>query len=446
MKWDVNRIDAWFRNALVAVSAILMALQFIFGDDNAWLRGSLILAMAGVVGYFTNLLALKMLFQPKQGRILGWEGLVPKNKALIAEQLGESVQTQLLSPDIIMEYINEHQMITRGTERFESWLDAQLQNSTTRIRINARVISLLYEHGPDLMHTAFDFSEARLKAMATNPGTLNLYWPEIRSRLGVYLQKEENRRKAAEQIRKGLMETLPRLAELLDQAINDYLSRGNTMSRVGRQLKQIASIDEKTFRELLEGFVTGDAMESQFIGVADILMQNLQAKIEAPETQTLLEARIGEWFDKASSHAREILLPQWIESLRMYLANPANWQEIDRFLQDALTKGKDKLLEYINSPEGQQTIRNGLEQLVSRLNVSHMVRDQVMKLDTDELEKMILDNTGGNLVVIQTLGGVLGLFVGTIQVNVWFAIPVFAIVGIVGVLGYFNSRKYRRQK
>lgn len=445
MKWDVNKIDLWFRNTLVVVSGVLMALQFTFGTDNKWLNGATILAMAGVVGYFTNLLALKMLFQPKHGSILGWEGLVPKNKPLIAEQLGQSIQTQLLSPDIIMGYINDNQMIARGTERFATWIDTQLQDPATRQRINSRVIALLQERGPDLMRTLFDFSESKIKAMALDPTLISQYWPDIRERLSAYLQNQDNRRQAATQIRKGMLETLPRLAELLDDAVDTYLTRGNTMGKVGMQLKQLASIDETTFLDLLENFVNDEAADAQFIGVADILIKSLQEKLDAPETQAMLESKIEGWVEQSSRYARENLLPRWIDALQLYLADPVHWQDIDRYLINALTSSKDKLLDYINSPDGQVWVKTNIERLVSRLNVSGLVRDQVMKLDTNELEKMILDNTGGNLVVIQTLGGVLGLFVGTIQVNVWFAIPVFTLTGLVWVLAYFNNRKYRNK-
>lgn len=443
MQWDVNKIDLWFRNALVVISGLLMALQFIYGTDNEWLNGAMILAMAGVVGYFTNLLALKMLFQPKHGSVLGWEGLVPKNKPLIAQQLGESIQTQLLSPDIIMGYINDHQMIANGTEKFEQWLDAQLQDPVIRQRINARVIAFLQERGPHLMRTIFDFSETRLKAMALNPTLLNEHWPELRTRLSGYLQDEDNRRKAAAYLRTGLLETLPQLSEQLDEAVNTYLARGNTMGRLGKQLKQMASINKTTFLELLENFVNDEATEKHFLGIADILIENLQGKLDAPETQILLAEKIEGWVEQSSRFARDTLLPRWIEALQEYLADENHWQEIDRYLLTTLTTSKDKLLEYINSIEGQTWVKSNIERLVSRLNVSGLVRDQVMKLDTDELEKMILDNTGGNLVVIQTLGGVLGLFVGTIQVNVWFAIPVFTLTGLVWILAYFNNRRHQ---
>lgn len=446
MQWDVNKIDLWFRNALVLVSGILMALQFMLGTDLAWLNGAMILSMAGVVGYFTNLLALKMLFQPKQGSILGWEGLVPKNKHLIAEQLGQSVQTQLLSPDIIMSYVNERQLISRGTERIEAWLDAQLQDTDTRKRLNARVIALLQERGPDLMRIVFDFSENKIKAMALNPDLVHEYWPPLRAKLSAFLQDENNRLQAAEHIRKGLLESLPHLASVLDDAIETYLARGGAVARVGKQIKQFASFDEHAIREWLEIFVNDDATQIQFVGVADVLIETLQKKLDAPESQALLVSKIEGWVVQSSRYARESLLPGWIEDLQGYLGNEANWLEMDRFLLATLTSAKDKLSDYVNAAEGQALLKSNLERVVSRLNVSRLVQEQVMKLDTDELEKMILDNTGGNLVVIQVLGGVLGLFVGTIQVNVWFAIPVFLITALVWVLAYFNRLQYEKNR
>lgn len=445
MQWDVNKIDLWFRNILTAISVVLMVLQLIIGTDNEWLNGAMILAMAGVVGYYTNLLALKMLFQPKQGSVLGWEGLVPKNKHLIAEQLGQSIQTQLLSPDIIMDYINERQLIARGTERLESWLDTQLQDPATRQQFNARVIAYLQERGPELMRVVFDFSESKIKSMASNPDLVNIYWPPAREKLAFYLRNDDNRRRAADHIRKGLLETLPHLANLLDEAIESYLARGSAMGRVGKQIKQLASIDEHSILEWLEQFASDEATEAQFIGIADILIQNLQQKLDAPETQALLAGKIEGWVEHSSLYARETLLPHWIAALQEYLADESHWQDVDRYLLTLLTTGKEKLLGYINSNEGQTWVKTNLQRLVSRLNVTQLVQEQVMKLDTDELEKMILDNTGGNLVVIQVLGGVLGLFVGTIQVNVWFSIPVFLITGLVWVLAYFNSRRFARK-
>ncbi|HNF25486.1 MAG TPA: DUF445 family protein, partial [Leptospiraceae bacterium] len=119
------------------------------------------------------------------------------------------------------------------------------------------------------------------------------------------------------------------------------------------------------------------------------------------------------------------------------------WKKLDEYSFRAMEWVKDKSLEFANSAEGQEYLKTYIGKFVHQINVTQLVEEQVMKLDTDDLEKMILDNTGGNLVVIQILGGVLGLIAGFIQVNVLFSIPVGALVAVI-VFSYNRNRiKYQ---
>ena len=65
----------------------------------------------GVIGYFTNLIAIKMLFRPhKAKKIFGMNvpftpGVLPRRKAALAKQMGKSVKENLLTGDAIKEQI-----------------------------------------------------------------------------------------------------------------------------------------------------------------------------------------------------------------------------------------------------------------------------------------------------------------------------------------------------
>ncbi|MFW5648669.1 MAG: DUF445 domain-containing protein [Candidatus Alkaliphilus sp. MAG34] len=69
----------------------------------------LILAtIGGIIGWITNLLAIKMLFRPfKPVNVplvnFKIQGLIPKRKAEIAESIGETVETELLSIEEIVD-------------------------------------------------------------------------------------------------------------------------------------------------------------------------------------------------------------------------------------------------------------------------------------------------------------------------------------------------------
>ena len=73
---------------------------------NYWLL--LIPVISAFIGWITNLLAIKMLFHPRQPKkILGltFHGIFPKRQKVFAEKLGKLVSAELLSYDDIQEKI-----------------------------------------------------------------------------------------------------------------------------------------------------------------------------------------------------------------------------------------------------------------------------------------------------------------------------------------------------
>ena len=59
--------------------------------------------LGAVIGYLTNLIAVKMLFRPKKAKYIGklrlpfTPGLIPKRKSALARALGNAVATRLVT-------------------------------------------------------------------------------------------------------------------------------------------------------------------------------------------------------------------------------------------------------------------------------------------------------------------------------------------------------------
>ena len=65
--------------------------------------------IAAVIGWFTNFIAIKMLFHPKEPVNLGilkLQGIFPKRQALLAQKIGDLVANQLFSLDDIKDKFN----------------------------------------------------------------------------------------------------------------------------------------------------------------------------------------------------------------------------------------------------------------------------------------------------------------------------------------------------
>lgn len=438
---DVAALDSWYRRLLVIFSIIAGGLQ-IYYEGNIWINAVFVVLMAGMVGYFTNFLAIKMLFQPKHGKVLGWSGLVPKNKSKIAKSLGESIQSNLLHPDIILAYIYERNLIESGIQKIAKEIDEAIHNDEIRTMLVNKIISMLKERGPEILEVIFDFSEETIKRMASRPEEVQKLWAYTKDKLTGYLNEEANREDIGNQLRVVLLEEMPKLANMLNSGLEEYLRTRNTLGKIGIGVKKIFSFNDEAIRELLERFVKEPETSDQFMKMLDEAMGRLQDRLNSKETQDFITGKISSWLEASGDYARQNLLPTGIERLQSYLDDPNNWEEIEKNFFKAVDWVKRRLLEFMNSDEGKIYLKKNIEKFVHKINVTALVEERVMALDTDDLEKMILDNTGGNLVVIQFLGGVLGMIAGLIQVHIYFAMPVGALVLVTYIAHWRNQKRH----
>lgn len=443
MDIDLVRWDRNFRRGLLSAAVVFGLLDYAYAGGVIWFRAAFVVTVAGLVGYFTNFLAIKMLFQPKQGSVLGWQGLVPKNKEQIARSLAESVQEQLLSPEIILVYIRERRLIETGTESMANWVDANLQDPAVRTRITEVVVELMRDQGPTMLKRSLDYTEEMVKSLARNPRTIELWWQDVRTVLEEFLASQQNRQWLAERASHFLNQEIPRIADWMNRALEGYLKEKRGVGRLGLGLKNVLSFDEEAIRRLLENFASDTEVSDEFMAAMDAIMDELQREMTSPEVQEMIQDRLGAWVERVGETFRNTVLPAIIERTDDYLGDEDNWRRIEEGLINTIQWLKSKGLEVLNSERGRAWIRRVIERVVHRLNVTNLVEQQVRGLDTDELEKMVLDNTGGNLTVIQVLGGCLGLVAGTVQVHIAFAIPIAGMVGIVWVAWRINERRVK---
>ncbi len=82
--------------------------------------------MGALIGYGTNALAVEMLFRPFSPKYIGnWQlpftpGLIPKEQGRIAESLGELIEKELFSPEIVTDALNTPD----ARAAIEAWIDS----------------------------------------------------------------------------------------------------------------------------------------------------------------------------------------------------------------------------------------------------------------------------------------------------------------------------------
>ncbi len=108
-----------------------------------WLKLLILAAIGGIIGWITNILAIKLLFRPFDPiniPIINFkiQGLIPKRKAEIAKSIGETVETELLS--------------------IEEIIDKLIQNNNKEeilLILKEKITEIVAEHLPSIVPSSF---------------------------------------------------------------------------------------------------------------------------------------------------------------------------------------------------------------------------------------------------------------------------------------------------
>ena len=388
--------------------------------------------VGGVIGYFTNDIAIKMLFRPYRalyfaGRRLPFTpGLIPSNQERLAKRISDTIMGSLLTPE-------ELQNLARKllqTERIQAaiyWLldlaltQIQDANQEKAVKIVANILQdLLSQSLPRL-----------LKVMARREDFLEAQINQIFDQVLLELRLTEGQ---ADQLSKWLLEVaLP--PDLVRQAIVDFLTDRN-----------IRVIDE-SFREKTSGTYW---VVANLFGVRNALTR---LRTYCLDERSASNARIAELTLSLGVRSRlqELLqnlslqnLPVYTvrqfrktirDSVRDYLQNKGadllqglsssiDWNNIATLLlnrlrtSDAVTSSLKPVSQEL-ALVLERYLERDLEAIVAQaipiLNIDQVIINRVQATSAQELELAIQGIVKSELQAIVNLGGVLGFVIGLIQ-------------------------------
>lgn len=91
--------------------------------------------ICGLIGWFTNYLAVKMLFHPKEPkRVLGLtiQGVFPKRKSALAANLAEAVERELISSQDVGKLLHDPSFTTLVHQELEAHVDKLLDEGLVK--------------------------------------------------------------------------------------------------------------------------------------------------------------------------------------------------------------------------------------------------------------------------------------------------------------------------
>ncbi|MEN9228354.1 MAG: DUF445 family protein [Gloeomargarita sp. GMQP_bins_120] len=386
--------------------------------------------LGAVIGYFTNDMAIRMLFRPYRAWYIGryrvpfTPGLIPSNQGRLAQRIADTITSSLLTPEELQTIARRLLQIER-TQAAIYWL---LQTALNQVKLDAykaRTAKIL----AGILRDFLGQSLPRLVRILARQE--NFLADQVNQIFDRFLLEFRLSPTQAEQLADWLLATVL-TPDLLRQTLVDFLTE-----------ETIAVIDQD-LREQTTGTYW---VVANLFGVRNGLLRLRQFCIEEPAVanQRLakllnsleLRRRLTEWFQELSLQNLPVvtvhrLRKQLRELVREYLQTdgPAliqnlsyslNWDEIAHLIltrlrnspvmQTSLSLISEELALII-----ERYLEKDLEQLIARvipiLDIDRAIIERVNATSPADLEAGIQGIVRSELQAIVNLGGILGFLVG----------------------------------
>lgn len=364
----------------------------------------LLAGVGAVVGAATNYMAIKMLFRPyKPIYFMRWRlpltpGLIPKRRDVLAIQLGKMVSDYLLTPSTIKKkFLSDN--VRRNVLAFAQ------EKVTAKIFTKDKSLNDWLKLAN--FHNTTAIVEQKIDAVIANQ------FSSIKNVLAT----------------KTIQQLMPTdLAPVLDKKIGEAVDHILDKGVIYFQSPE----GTRTIKNLLDDFLSSKGsfggMIQMFMGDSLSLVEKVQRELirflQAPGTNAMLyRIFFAEWEKlkerKAMDFLSDVNFNTIEESVQTYAKQQLALDErLDQTIHHYWPQGQawvnDELLPKIMdktfiAAEGK------IEDVLQRLNIAEVVREQVDSFPIAKLEELILGIISSELRMITWLGGIIGGIVGIVQ-------------------------------
>lgn len=408
-RWaTINRL--MFNVSLVLIAVFLggsVVLQALGSQWPEWsTRWFWPIALAAVVGYMTNYIAVQMLFLPYRREDSHWlkpitlwiwrQGVVPARKSEIAGAAGEQFASQVLTPERI------------GKELVKV-AEKVLDDPDIRHRIRMLLGPMIRRHLPSMVERLtpeiMDLLTKAAKAGVKKEHVVQF----VEEVLAPWLVTRETRERFVDLIINALRHEAPRIVQMLRDAVEGYSDTSVLRRLAYRFSEAIGLVNWEEIRHSLKQFLASPQARQQ---VYDMLGGLIVSVVEMVRSSpNLQDSVVG-----LTERMRDVFGEKVEEFLRTYLPemgnrladSPAFWNWL---AHEALPEAKPHVIAWLEREGGGQYV-------AEKFDISSRVRDAINELEIEDVHRMVNKVSGNELGAIQVLGFVLGGIAGCLMATV----------------------------
>ncbi len=381
-----------FNTSLVLIAVFLVGRVLLQSLGYQWPEWSTRwfwpIALAAVVGYMTNYIAVQMLFLPYRREDSHWlkpttlwlwqQGVVPARKPEIAGAAGEQLASQVLTPERI------------GKELVKV-AEKVLDDPDIRHRIRMLLGPMIRRHLPSMVEKLTP-EIMDLLTKAVKSGVKKEYVVQfVEEVLAPWLVTRETRECFVDLIINALRNEAPRIVRMLRQAVEQYSDTSLLRRLTCRLSEWIGLVDWEEMRHSLKQFLASPQARQQ---VYDMLGGLIVSVVEMVRSSPNLQDSVV----SLTERMRDVFGEKVEEFLRAYLPemgnrladSPAFWNWL---AHEALPEAKPYVTVWLEREGGGQYV-------AEKFDISSRVRDAINELEIEDVHRMVNKVSGNELGAI----------------------------------------------
>lgn len=367
-----------------------------------WVKILFMVVIGAVIGGFTNLLAIRMLFRPyKPIHILGKQlpftpGLIPKRQDELAKQLGKLVVDHLITPESIQSKVINDDSI----QNMKIFFQAEVKKALSTQKSTAQLLDSF-----GMKNSSFTL-EQRLQTFI----------------LGKYeTWSKENRSKSLKDIvpphlQQKALDSIPDLSRIIVKKGKEYFDSAEGKRRLEDMLDDFFKERGKLIN-LIQMFIGNEKL-------IDKIQPEIIKFFEQSRTIDILSVMlVKEWgnfekweIEKIEGMIGRETIKQWITERTAEMLPVASI--LNKPVRELTADFSDIIVEKgvpIFVEKGAEYVINHFQPLFQKLHLDDIVEEQVSSFSVSRLEEMVVSITKKELSMITYLGALLGGIIGLFQ-------------------------------
>ena len=372
-------------------------------------------AVGALIGYFTNYVAIKMLFRPYRAyylfgkRVPFTPGLIPAKREKLADAIAKVVKENLLTEETLRSRLNEERIRESLRQLVESFLESFRENSGELLselssrfgdRKVGEVLGEVLDEGAEGA-VSFIFKQLHGKRVGeVIPQGLKRefekFLDEKIDQIVEYFAEESKRSEFRDVVYSLIRENLSRLREFIP-----FLTEAMVSSFSERLTNLAVELIEKTSNSPDFKLKVSKLIWSR---VQDLMNREIDTESEGFK-------RFGSILERALSAYVSQLKER---ELRRFLEGETSLK-ISQLLGRVIAENREALSSFITD-ELLKVIERELPVILEAVDIEGLVREKINSLPIEEVEGIVLKLIDEELRYITLMGGVLGAIIGAVQI------------------------------